>query len=305
MYFTGQERDSESGLDKFMFREYSSQLGRWMHPDPAGLLTVDITDPQTWNRYSYVGNKPTGLTDPTGLCGGVTAGITSGPNKGGGRDLLIKAIELGFDVAYPFAGGNKLGGGMNVMFGTGQSNTIPIASAMIADVNAQSRQTGGGSFVGAWSGGAVTNARAGVLPSDRSYAQVLFSPGNTNLETNNPNLLVFSGSGFKDSLVNGTNYGGGPYPGTPGAGHDVARMMTGHNTEIDALLKGNAVQPCPVIHIYVPHGYSPSNFSFNRNFGALQFRADVNISCVTFSSSDGSHGNGATQCTVTVRYVPL
>jgi RHS repeat-associated protein len=65
--FTGDERDAESGLDHTQFRQYSSQLGRWIHPDPAGLAAVDPANPQSWNRYAYVLNSPMGLIDPTGL----------------------------------------------------------------------------------------------------------------------------------------------------------------------------------------------------------------------------------------------
>jgi hypothetical protein len=35
-------------------------------PDPAG-LAADITNPQTWNRYGYVGNSPLSNVDPLGL----------------------------------------------------------------------------------------------------------------------------------------------------------------------------------------------------------------------------------------------
>jgi len=45
--FTGDERDSETNLDLTWFRQYSSQLGRWMHPDPAGLAAVDPANPPT------------------------------------------------------------------------------------------------------------------------------------------------------------------------------------------------------------------------------------------------------------------
>jgi len=50
-----------------MFRQYSSTQGRWMMPDPAGMAAVDPSNPQTWNRYAYVGNDPLSRVDPLGL----------------------------------------------------------------------------------------------------------------------------------------------------------------------------------------------------------------------------------------------
>jgi RHS repeat-associated protein len=58
------ERDSESGLDNFGARYNSSNMGRFMSPDPMG---GHPQDPQTLNRYAYVRNNPLNLTDPTGL----------------------------------------------------------------------------------------------------------------------------------------------------------------------------------------------------------------------------------------------
>jgi RHS repeat-associated protein len=84
LHFTGLQRDSESNLDHTLFRQYSSSLGRWMHPDPAGLAAVDPANPQSWNRYSYVGNNPCSRIDPLGLdqCNlGVLARNTAGLNQ--------------------------------------------------------------------------------------------------------------------------------------------------------------------------------------------------------------------------------
>jgi RHS repeat-associated protein len=63
--FTGKERDAESGLDNFGFRYDSSAMGRFMTPDPSR-LSVFFTNPQSWNRYSYVYNNPLRLTDDNG-----------------------------------------------------------------------------------------------------------------------------------------------------------------------------------------------------------------------------------------------
>ena len=65
--YTGKERDTESGLDYFGARYYSSNMGRMMSPDPSGLAYADPTNPQSFNLYSYVLNNPLKFTDPTGL----------------------------------------------------------------------------------------------------------------------------------------------------------------------------------------------------------------------------------------------
>jgi RHS repeat-associated protein len=48
-------------------RELHPVQGRWIQPDPAGLAAVDPTNPQSWNRYAYVGNNPLSFNDPLGL----------------------------------------------------------------------------------------------------------------------------------------------------------------------------------------------------------------------------------------------
>lgn len=64
--FTGKERDSESGLDNFDFRYYSSSMGRFMKPDDTEAVN-SLGNPQGLNLYSYAQNNPTNATDPTGL----------------------------------------------------------------------------------------------------------------------------------------------------------------------------------------------------------------------------------------------
>lgn len=64
--FTGYERDSETGLDFAQARYLSSVQGRFTSVDPDGVGAA-LIEPQSWNGYSYVGNRPTALTDPSGL----------------------------------------------------------------------------------------------------------------------------------------------------------------------------------------------------------------------------------------------
>ena len=64
--YAGLERDSESGLDHAMFRQYSSTYGRWVTPDPYN-GSYNWANPQSLNRYAYVGGSPFGARDPSGL----------------------------------------------------------------------------------------------------------------------------------------------------------------------------------------------------------------------------------------------
>lgn len=63
--FTGQERDSETGLDYFIARHYASNLGRFLQVDPSS-KSIDKTNPQTWNRYEFSWNNPIRFRDLNG-----------------------------------------------------------------------------------------------------------------------------------------------------------------------------------------------------------------------------------------------
>ncbi len=64
--FTGYERDIEADLDFAEARYYDFRHGRFTSVDPL-LESGRPNNPQTWNRYIYVGNNPLNITDPTGL----------------------------------------------------------------------------------------------------------------------------------------------------------------------------------------------------------------------------------------------
>ncbi|MEW5980578.1 MAG: RHS repeat-associated core domain-containing protein [Acidobacteriota bacterium] len=64
--FATYHRDNSTGLDYAMNRYYGSTLGRFTSTDPY-LPSVQIQDPQTWNRYAYVANDPVNKHDPDGL----------------------------------------------------------------------------------------------------------------------------------------------------------------------------------------------------------------------------------------------
>ncbi|MBP9664735.1 MAG: peptidoglycan DD-metalloendopeptidase family protein [Pyrinomonadaceae bacterium] len=60
------ERDEATGLDHTWFRKHEPRAGRWTSPDPYG-GSMSIADPQSFNRYSYVGSQPLDYVDPSGL----------------------------------------------------------------------------------------------------------------------------------------------------------------------------------------------------------------------------------------------
>lgn len=63
--FTGKERDTETGLDYFGARYYSSTQGRFTSVDPEN-AGADPSNPQSWNGYSYALNNPLKYQDPDG-----------------------------------------------------------------------------------------------------------------------------------------------------------------------------------------------------------------------------------------------
>jgi RHS repeat-associated protein len=64
--FTGYEKDSETQLDFAEARMYENRHGRFTAVDPL-LASGKSANPQTFNRFVYVGNNPINITDPLGL----------------------------------------------------------------------------------------------------------------------------------------------------------------------------------------------------------------------------------------------
>ena len=72
--YTGHERDFEHAapndssayIDYMHARYYGPSTGRFLSVDPGG--DVDLHQPQSWNKYTYVRNNPINNTDPTGRC---------------------------------------------------------------------------------------------------------------------------------------------------------------------------------------------------------------------------------------------
>jgi len=130
--FTGKERDTESSLDYFGARYYASSMGRFMSTDPA--FESEILElPQTWNRYSYVYNRPLFATDPDGRCPPCVGAIIGGVVEGGwnlGSQLYNNGGSLG-DVNWRDVGANALGGAVTGAIAGATGGTSLLAEAAV------------------------------------------------------------------------------------------------------------------------------------------------------------------------------
>jgi RHS repeat-associated protein len=63
--FTSKEYDNETQFDYFGARYFSGPQGRFTSSDEP-LIGQDLSDPQSWNLYSYGLNNPLRFTDPDG-----------------------------------------------------------------------------------------------------------------------------------------------------------------------------------------------------------------------------------------------
>ena len=123
--FAGMERDSPSGLARTIFRQFSSNYGRWLSPDPYN-GSYDLANPQSLNRYAYVFNNPTNYIDPLGLDGNhvVYSGgcyyfysETSSSNYGANGNLVMNVSDELLWVDCPNASGSS--GSGTVIAGVG------------------------------------------------------------------------------------------------------------------------------------------------------------------------------------------
>jgi RHS repeat-associated protein len=88
-----------NGLFDFLARELAPAQGRWSSPDPSGLAADSFADPQSFNRYAYVGNSTLNRIDPLGLqWQGFSAGSSFGfqPSNQSGCKLDGFAVPCEF-----------------------------------------------------------------------------------------------------------------------------------------------------------------------------------------------------------------
>ena len=114
--FTGQIKDDETGLYYYGARYFDPELGRFIQPNH---VIQDLSNPQSYNRYSYCINNPLRYTDPTGLdylgdVGGyfmgyydVGAGFVTGTAHMVAHPINT-AVGVGTAVAHPINTGKAI-----------------------------------------------------------------------------------------------------------------------------------------------------------------------------------------------------
>jgi RHS repeat-associated protein len=126
--FTGQNQDTTNGLYDFLYRRYNPVHGRWMSPDPAGKAGADSSNPQSWNRYAYVGNMPLTTTDPDGRmwveCG-LSAEFSNSCGDGSWWGWRWIEIGIGIGEGVHGIGGGGGGGGIGTRSSGGQYPNSP------------------------------------------------------------------------------------------------------------------------------------------------------------------------------------
>ena len=71
--FTGQERETESGVDYFKARYFNGAQGRFTSAD-GPMVDQSAGDPGSWNLFAYGRNNPLRWVDPSGRCSQVAPG---------------------------------------------------------------------------------------------------------------------------------------------------------------------------------------------------------------------------------------
>jgi RHS repeat-associated protein len=145
-FFTGKERDAESGNDYFGARYYASTMGRFLSPDWSAKIEpvpyAKLDNPQSLNLYAYVQNNPLARFDPDGHRWVFTG------NENVSDKQLKKAFEAGVKAqgagawkAYQAIG--KATGDVNVGFGDLKTKDGKSNPNQFGDTNFSFKSSGG------------------------------------------------------------------------------------------------------------------------------------------------------------------
>jgi RHS repeat-associated protein len=196
--FTQKERDEESGLDYFGARYYSSPQGRFTGPDPNESVFTrqtsgedgetefrsDLSQPQHWNRYSYVLNNPLRLIDPDGKkwtesvhLGNAMLNVFAPPGTvldlgdflahTRGVNFFYKDPSIEWAKIYTAGGSPENGGCVFGCFETYEAQPVALSLSLRFDIDEKT---------GKLNGVAVDLGRQDVISSGQNPLRTVWSP---------------------------------------------------------------------------------------------------------------------------------
>jgi RHS repeat-associated protein len=144
--FTGHEMLDQFDLVHMNGRVYNPQLGKFLSGDP---FIADPTNGQNYNRYSYVSNNPTNLTDPTGFREDAGQVVTGSYIPQHGEKLIdalmdVEAIsrELGGEAKNRLGSKTGEAGQVNASNRTTAANASDTANSANSDKSLQAAGCG-------------------------------------------------------------------------------------------------------------------------------------------------------------------
>jgi RHS repeat-associated protein len=151
--FTQKERDSESGLDYFLARYYSSTQGRFTSIDPHNIVIEThyahdeqqareqfisyLSNPQRWNRYPYALNNALLYTDPDGKDVTIYYRPSDKGKDAGHIFIYVRNDETGESAYFDYLPNDDLG--VSILNNVRQSRIDETASLTIR-TNAEQEQ---------------------------------------------------------------------------------------------------------------------------------------------------------------------
>jgi len=223
--YAGLQRDSESGLDHAIYRQYSSTFGTWTTPDPYS-GSYDWSNPQSLNRYAYVGGNPLAMTDPSGLDGEEDCFAT---------DVTITCpLSVGSQLVSALTGAENLNDFLSsIPFVSNFLNNTPIGTLVGAgELFDQLFQSFG------WIGGSPFHGNVAASQSGKDVPDVeavnapgppIASPWNNSTSGQDSWIAGFSGGANYDLGLNSAHsgqYGGALLFGSPSGVDQSALCIT-------------------------------------------------------------------------------
>lgn len=208
--FTGQQRDTETGLDFFKARYFGASEGRFTSAE-APFADQYTDDPQSWSLYGYVRNNPLVNTDPAGTVMAVSNATDWYPGSAM-FDLMWNAfaqttrvVQQTQQVMNAFrqspncaaamtAGGAALGGGIGAYAGAGVGGASgAIAGTAVEPGGGTVLLAAGGASLGSTGGGLLgplLALRPAMWPG-QSFAAAAEGAATFSTQTANPAVAAF------------------------------------------------------------------------------------------------------------------